>query len=84
MKELRSLYQGMPMARQALEEGDIMGANEFLWEMDRYLARASGDCDGSFPESATFGWVIGLMIAVALVGCMVVGVVVRHWPRRHE
>jgi hypothetical protein len=35
-------------------------------------------------ESATFGWVIGLMIAVALVGCMVVGVVVRHWPRRHE
>ena len=48
MKELRSLYQGMPMARQALEEGDIMGAKEILREMDRYLARASGDCDGSF------------------------------------
>src|SRR5215210_2083039 len=36
-----------------------------------------------FPESATFGWVIGLVITVALVGCMVVGLVVRHWPRRH-
>jgi hypothetical protein len=33
-----------------------------------------------FPESATFGWVIGLVITVALVGCMVVGFVVRHWP----
>ena len=37
MKELRSLYQGTPMARQALEEGDIMGAKEILREMDCYL-----------------------------------------------
>ena len=26
MKELRSLYQGLPMARQALDKGDITGA----------------------------------------------------------
>ena len=37
MKELRSLYQGLPMARQALDKGDITGAKEILREMDRYL-----------------------------------------------
>src|SRR4051812_29870883 len=37
IKELRSLYQGLPMARQALDKGDITGAKEILREMDRYL-----------------------------------------------
>ncbi len=35
-----------------------------------------------FPESATFGWVIGVGIAAALVGCVVIAVVVRLWPGR--
>src|SRR3954470_16265230 len=29
--------QGLPMARQALDKGDITGAKEILREMDRYL-----------------------------------------------
>jgi hypothetical protein len=36
-----------------------------------------------FPESATLGWVIGLAIAIALAGCVVIALAVRHWPRRH-
>jgi hypothetical protein len=35
-----------------------------------------------FPESATLGWVIGLVIAVALTSCIVVGLIARHWPRK--
>jgi len=34
------------------------------------------------PESATLGWVIGVGIAAALVGCVVIAVIVRSWPRR--
>ena len=33
-----------------------------------------------FPESATFGWVIGVGIAAALVGCVVIALIVRSWP----
>jgi hypothetical protein len=36
-----------------------------------------------FPESATFGWVIGVGIAAALVGCVIVALIVRSWPRKH-
>jgi len=34
-----------------------------------------------FPESATLGWVVGLVLATVLVGGMVIGLVLRHWPR---
>jgi hypothetical protein len=38
-----------------------------------------------FPESATFGWVLGLAIAVALTSCIVVGLIVRlGFPRGVE
>jgi len=33
-----------------------------------------------FPESASLGWVRGVGIAAALVGCMVIGLIVRYWP----
>jgi len=33
-----------------------------------------------FPESATFGLVIGVGIAAALVGCVVIALIVRSWP----
>ena len=33
-----------------------------------------------FPESATLGWVIGVGIAAALVGCVVIALIVRSWP----
>ncbi len=33
-----------------------------------------------FPESATFGWAVGVGIAAALVGCMVIALIVRSWP----
>ncbi len=36
-----------------------------------------------FPESATFGWVIGVGIAAALVGCVIIALIVRSWPRKH-
>jgi hypothetical protein len=35
-----------------------------------------------FPESATFGWVVGIGIAAALMICVVIGLIVRYWPRR--
>jgi hypothetical protein len=35
-----------------------------------------------FPESATLGWVIGVGIAAALVGCVVIALIVRSWPRK--
>ena len=28
-----------------------------------------------FPEPATFGWVLGLVIAIALTSCIVVGLI---------
>jgi hypothetical protein len=37
-----------------------------------------------FPESAALGWVIGLVIAVVIVGGMVVGLIARHWPRKER
>jgi len=33
-----------------------------------------------FPESASLGWVLGVGIAAVLVGCMVIGLIVRYWP----
>ena len=36
-----------------------------------------------FPESATLGWVIGIGIAAALMGCVVITLIVRSWPRKH-
>ncbi len=35
-----------------------------------------------FPESAALGWIIGVGIAAALVGCMVIGLIVCYWPRK--
>jgi hypothetical protein len=42
-----------------------------------------------FPESATFGWVISLGIGAVLVARVVIGLILRSWPRararaRHE
>jgi hypothetical protein len=34
----------------------------------------------SFPESAVLGWVLGLAIAVLVIGCMIVGLIARLWP----
>ena len=33
-----------------------------------------------FPESATFGWVIGVGIAAALVGCVIIALILRSRP----
>ena len=35
-----------------------------------------------FPESAVLGWILGLIIATLVIGCMVVGLIARHWPRK--
>jgi len=35
-----------------------------------------------FPESAVLGWVLGLSIAALVIGCMVAGLIARHWPRK--
>jgi hypothetical protein len=37
-----------------------------------------------FPESATLGWVFGLGIAALVIGCMVVALIARYWPRKEE
>jgi hypothetical protein len=37
-----------------------------------------------FPESATLGWIIGLGIGAALVGCAVVALLLRAWPRKER
>jgi hypothetical protein len=37
-----------------------------------------------FPESATLGWVIGVGIAAALVGCVVIALIARSWPRKER
>ena len=37
-----------------------------------------------FPEAATLGWVIGLGIAAALVGCVVIGLIVWFWPGKEQ
>ena len=37
-----------------------------------------------FPESATLGWVIGLGIAALVIGCMVIGLIARYWPRKER
>jgi len=37
-----------------------------------------------FPESATLGWVIGLAIAAAFVGCAVIGLIMWSWPRKER
>jgi hypothetical protein len=33
-----------------------------------------------FPESTVVGWVFGLSVTATVVGCMVVGLIVRYWP----
>ena len=33
-----------------------------------------------FPESAVLGWVLGLTIAVLVIGCMIVGLIAHYWP----
>ena len=33
-----------------------------------------------FPESAVLGWVLGLTIAVLVIGCMIVGLIASYWP----
>jgi len=37
-----------------------------------------------FPESATFGWVIGVGIAAALGICVVITLIARSWPRKER
>jgi len=37
-----------------------------------------------FPESATLGWVIGLGIGAAVVICVVIGLILRSWPRKER
>jgi hypothetical protein len=37
-----------------------------------------------FPESAILGWILGLTIAALIIGCMVVGLIARHWPRQRR
>ena len=37
-----------------------------------------------FPESAVLGWVFGLTLAALVIGCMVVGLIVRYWPRKER
>ena len=37
-----------------------------------------------FPESATLGWVIGLVIAIARAICVVIGPIALFWPRKER
>jgi hypothetical protein len=37
-----------------------------------------------FPESATLGWIIGVGIGAALVGCVVIALIVRSRPRKER
>lgn len=37
-----------------------------------------------FPESTVVGWVFGLSIAALFIGCMVVGLIGRYWPRKER
>jgi hypothetical protein len=37
-----------------------------------------------FPESATLGWIIGVGIAAALAGCVVIALIIRVWPRKER
>ena len=37
-----------------------------------------------FPESAVLSWILGLTIAALVIGCIVVGLIARHWPRKGQ
>src|SRR4051812_3852865 len=63
--------RGQPRVRLAIR------AIRALCDGDRELPETAMQ---PFPESAVLGWVLGLSVAVVVIGCMIVGFIARLWP----